>query len=128
MSGNTYTIAQQNNRHQTEMPADTIPFFRGIAVSADLAGIGQLAFSDYGQYEAALRINLKDRYFPVIELGYGKADTENIISKLSYKTSAPYGRVGVDFNLMKNKHDITEFTEESDMPTHPLSSMLKETI
>ena len=31
---------------------------------------------------------------------------QNIISKLSYKTKAPYGRIGMDFNLMKNKHDI----------------------
>lgn len=30
---------------------DTVAFFRGVAVSADVVGLAQLAFSDYGQYE-----------------------------------------------------------------------------
>lgn len=106
MVNNIQASAQQKNKQTAEASSDTIPLFRGVAVSADLAGIAQIAFSDYGQYEAALRINLKDKYFPIIELGYGQANSENIISKLSYKTKAPYGRIGMDFNLMKNKHDI----------------------
>lgn len=85
---------------------DTVPFFRGLALSADLVGAAQLALSDYGQYEAALRVNLRDKVFPVFELGYGKADAEDAATRLSYKTSAPYGRIGIDFNLMKNKHDV----------------------
>lgn len=106
MVNNIQASAQQKSKQTAEASSDTIPLFRGVAVSADLAGIAQIAFSDYGQYEAALRINLKDKYFPIIELGYGQANSENIISKLSYKTKAPYGRIGMDFNLMKNKHDI----------------------
>lgn len=84
---------------------DSVAFFRGVAVSADVVGLTQLAFSDYGQYEAALRINLKDRYFPVFELGYGTTDADNPTTNLRYKTSAPYWRVGADFNIAKNKHD-----------------------
>ena len=84
---------------------DTIPLLRGVAVSVDAVGLAQKAFSDYGQYEASLRINLKDKYFPVVELGYGSADANDPTTNLSYKTSAPYGRIGVDFNIAKNKHD-----------------------
>ena len=75
-------------------------------MSYDLLGTGQLLLSDYGQYEAALRINLKDRYFPIIELGIGKADAEDESTRITYKTQAPYGRIGIDFNMLKNKHDI----------------------
>ena len=32
----------------------TVPFFNGIAVSADLVGVAQMAFGDYGQFEAGL--------------------------------------------------------------------------
>ena len=96
--------AQQQKRIVAE--PDTIPLFRGVAVSADLAGIAQLALSDYGQYEAALRVNLRDKYFPVIELGMGKADANDVATNLTYKSTAPYGRIGMDFNVMKNKHDI----------------------
>lgn len=97
--------AQAQQKKHIVQPADTVPLFRGVAVSADVVGVAQLAFSDYGQYEAALRVNLKDKFFPVVELGYGKADAENVTTGMTYKTSAPYFRVGLDYNLLKNKHD-----------------------
>lgn len=84
---------------------DTIPFFRGFAVSADLVGLLQMQLGTYGQYEAALRLNLHDQYFPVVELGVGRANhQDDEVTHISYKTTAPYFRVGVDVNIMKNKH------------------------
>ena len=63
------------------------------------------AIGDKGQYEAALRVNLKDKYFPVVELGYGMCDHIESTTNIHYKTKAPYGKIGIDFNVMKNKHD-----------------------
>lgn len=84
---------------------DSIPLFRGFAVSVDLVGLAQMQLSDYGQYEAALRLNLHDQYFPTFELGYGRANhEEDEVTGLSYKTQAPYFRIGADVNIMKNKH------------------------
>ena len=62
--------AQSKAKKMVEQP-DTVPLFRGLAVSVDAIGLGQMVLGSYGQYEAALRINLKDKYFPVLELGYG---------------------------------------------------------
>ena len=84
---------------------DSIPLFRGVQVMVDLIGPIQRAVSAYGQYEAGVRVNLKDKYFPVVEVGYGEADHTDDVTQNSYKTSAPYGKLGVDFNIMKNKHD-----------------------
>lgn len=83
---------------------DSIPFFRGFAVSVDVVGPAMLAIGDYGEYEAALKLNLHDQYFPTFELGYGKADHNDEVTSLYYKTSAPYFRIGCDLNLLKNKH------------------------
>lgn len=83
---------------------DSIPVFRGFAVSFDLVGAGMLMFSDYGQYEAALRINLHDEWFPIVEAGIGKADHDDEVTRLRYKTSAPYFKIGIDRNLLKDKH------------------------
>lgn len=101
------THAQQE-RTMVDQPVkdDSIPLFRGFQVMTDLIGLGQLAFSNYGQYEVGVRVNLKDRYFPVLELGIGRADNNEITTGNHYKTSAPYGKIGIDFNVMKNKHDI----------------------
>ena len=83
---------------------DSIPLFRGFAVSFDLVGAGLLALSDYGQYEAALRVNLHDEWFPIVEAGVGKATHDDEVTQLYYSTSAPYFKVGIDKNMLKDKH------------------------
>ena len=84
---------------------DTVPVLRGFAVSFDLAGAALMSLSDWGQYEGALRVNLQDKYFPIVELGYGKASHEDdVVTGITYRTKAPYGRIGMDFNLLKDKH------------------------
>lgn len=93
-------------RNTTVQKNDTVPLFNGLAVAVDLVGPVQMAVGDYGQYEASLRVNLKDRYFPVVELGIGRADYTDDVTHTSYKTSAPFWRIGIDFNLLKDKHDI----------------------
>ena len=83
---------------------DSIPLFRGFAVSFDLVGAGMLALSDYGPYEAALRVNLHDEWFPIVEAGVGKATHDDEVTQLYYSTSAPYFKVGIDKNMLKDKH------------------------
>ena len=84
---------------------DSIPVFRGFAVSFDLVGLASMYLSDYGQYEAALRINLHDEWFPIFELGYGKAEHEDDpVTLIRYETAAPYFRIGIDKNLLNQKH------------------------
>lgn len=84
---------------------DSTALFKGMAVGIDLIGPIQLMVSSNGQYEANLRIDLKDKYYPVFELGYGKADAHDESTKIHYKTNAPYFRLGMDWNLLRNKHD-----------------------
>jgi len=84
---------------------DSIPLFRGFAVSVDLAGLLHKALGSYGQYEAALRVNLHDQYFPIVELGIGSANHNNDgVTGIYYHTRAPYFRVGADINIMNKKH------------------------
>lgn len=100
-------LQAQNRQSKVMMTeeTDSVPWFNGFAVSVDLVGPLQMALGDYGQYEAALRLNLKDRFFPIIELGYGRASHDDDVSFISYRSKAPYGRIGLDYNLLKNKHD-----------------------
>jgi len=97
-------VPAQAQRRKTVEEPDSTPLFNGVQIMADLVGPIQMAVSDYGQWEVAARVNLKDKYFPVIELGYGKANHDEEASSTAYKTKAPYGRIGCDFNVLKNKH------------------------
>ena len=44
-------------------------FFQGFTLSFDILGAGMRAMSSNGSLEAALRLNLKNTYFPIAELG-----------------------------------------------------------
>ena len=97
------TVAQAQGK-LFSLQKDSVPLFRGFAVSVDIAGPLVKAMSDYGEMEGSLRINLHDQYFPIVEIGYGEADHNNEVTQISYSTKAPYFRVGCDLNLVKNKH------------------------
>lgn len=87
------------------MEKDSIPLFRGFQVSFDLAGAAQLMLGNHGEYQGALRLNLHDQWFPTFEMGIGRANRKpDEVTGLSYKTTAPFFRLGMDWNVMKNKH------------------------
>ncbi len=84
---------------------DSIPLFRGFSLSFDLVGPATLTLSDHGDIGGALRINLHDQWFPVFEMGIGRANHENDeVTAITYKTTAPYFRIGMDWNVLRNKH------------------------
>ena len=86
----SFSAEAQSARRAPEVK-DTLRTFRGLQLMADLAGALQRTLSDYGQYEAGLRVNLRDRYFPIFELGYGSArHDDDPVTHVAYKTAAPY--------------------------------------
>lgn len=93
----------QAKKKMAEQP-DTVPLFKGLSVSCDIVGPAMNALSDYGDYEAALRVNLKNKLFPIVEIGIGTAEREDDVTEIYYKTTAPFFRIGCDWNLLKNKN------------------------
>ena len=101
----TGTVANAQGNKLFVLEEDSVAFFRGFSVSFDLVGAGMLMLSDHGEYEGALRVNLHDQWFPVVEMGVGHANHENDdVTGITYRTTAPYFRVGMDWNLLKKKH------------------------
>lgn len=72
-------------------------------MSANLAGALLSAVSSYGEYEGAVRVNLRGKYFPVVEGGIGYSDHTDAATSLHYRTSSPFFRVGADYNVLKDK-------------------------
>ena len=90
-----YIAVEQEDEH--------LVFFQGFTLSADLFGLLQYALSDYGSVEAALRLNLKNTYFPIAEVGYGRCRKDDFNTTVKYSVNAPYLRMGFDLNLLKDK-------------------------
>ena len=78
------------------------PFFGGVAVGVDVLGSGLAAFSTYGEYGVMARLCLKQKFFPIIEVGLGSCDRSDDATDIHLKVSAPYFRLGCDYNFLKN--------------------------
>ena len=81
------------------------PLYNGMSVGLDLWGIGSSVFGgDFLSSEVSVDVNLKNRFFPIAELGYGSTDTWSD-KGIHYKSNAPYFRIGMDYNtLYKKQH------------------------
>lgn len=85
-----------------EIKADTIPFYNGTFIGVDLYGLGSKVFGgDYLSSEINVRVNLKKKYAPTAEIGFGQTDTWSDTG-IHYKSAAPYFRIGADYNVVKD--------------------------
>ncbi len=83
---------------------EKVPLYQGLSVEWEVAGLASsLLGGDIFYTEVAIRANLKNRFLPVAEIGYGKADAINDGNDLHYKTSSPYFRIGIDYNIFHKK-------------------------
>lgn len=99
---------QARNRAEKERQPKA-PLFMGVAVQVDLAGPVMKALSTkFDQLECGARVNFRDKYFPLVELGVGECEREGEQNANHFKTRAPYFRVGMDYNFNK-KHNGNRF-------------------
>lgn len=77
--------------------------FKGVSVGVDAYGYINTLFDDYVSSEVAVQANLGNRFFPTVEIGYGSTDTTDEMTGIYYKSSAPYFRVGMNYNFLYKK-------------------------
>lgn len=98
--GNTPPTAEKKEDKKEKI---AYPLYNGVSVGLDLWGLGSQAFGgDFLSTEIAVDVNLKNRFFPIAEIGYGSTDTWND-QGIHYKSKAPYFRIGMDYNALYNK-------------------------
>ncbi|KAA6305761.1 hypothetical protein EZS27_042585, partial [termite gut metagenome] len=92
------SLQAQNTQPETENEKEKIPLYNGVYVGADLYGVGNNLFgSDFFTAEVSVDVSLKRRFFPVLEMGYGKTDVWGEWG-MRYKVAAPYFRIGMNYN------------------------------
>ena len=98
------STAQEKKTATTEEKA-TVPLYQGTYVGLDVFGLGSKIFgSDFTSAEVSVEVNLKNRFIPIIEIGYGHTDTTDDETNIHYKASAPYFRIGMNYNILFKKH------------------------
>ena len=99
----THAYAQKTMTQPMEEKNDSA-FFQGVWVSVDVFGfLNQALGSDISTTEASIEVNLMNRFFPVVELGYGSMDTTDDEMDIHFKTSAPFFRIGANYNVFYKK-------------------------
>ncbi len=99
------THAQENDENGMAMDSivSKIPFLTGLRVEADVSPVvGFISGSDIYQYEAAVQFYIRNRYYPVFEMGVSGADRISN-SGIRYYGNGTFQRVGIDFNMLRPK-------------------------
>ena len=93
------SVGSLNAQVKTQAPQQKT--LQGIYLSSDVFGyIYPLFVKDkYYSAESSLTVNLKNRFFPVVEVGYGYTNMVSQLYEIGYRTSAPYYRIGMDYNV-----------------------------
>lgn len=103
------TAEAKADKAESEAEEAPTPIYQGTYVSVDLLNpISHLIGTRFMQYEIAADVNLKNRFFPIIELGYGHVNNSSD-NGLTYKSHAPYCRVGLNYNTMAKKKRESHF-------------------
>ena len=83
------------------------PFFQGVMVGVDVYGfLNQALGSDTRTTEVNIEANLLNRFFPVLEVGYGSMDVTDDETNIHFKTAAPFFRIGANYNVFYQKPEL----------------------
>lgn len=78
------------------------PTLMGITMGANFwGGLMQAFGKGYGDYDLWAALNIKNRYLPVVEVGFGQANITPEDGNFTYKSKmAIYGKIGMNYNFM----------------------------
>ncbi|MDD3195734.1 MAG: DUF6048 family protein [Paludibacter sp.] len=86
-----------------ETDSIVVPLWQGIELETDVVPLISNLLNDDKtfRYEVLSRVNLKNKYFPVVEVGYEGKHRE-LGSGIDFTGTGMFYRVGLDFNLLKS--------------------------
>ena len=105
LSSSVLLVVGQSNEQSTP----DAPLFNGFRLDIDVLPLLTTIFpGDALTYEAAIQANLRNKYYPVFEMGFAssqKTSTDN----LYFSGNGVFTRLGLDFRLLKAKENQQTF-------------------
>ena len=80
---------------------EEIALYQGLKVEIDAYSLVMSAFSkETYSFEGNVQVNLKEKYFPILEMGFAGAEKISI-NDYGFATAGLFTRIGIDYNLLK---------------------------
>ncbi len=103
-------VQQTHKKTVKKKKSEPQPLLRAVTVQADVAGpfISKLQGSGISYFEASLDVNLRNKWFPVWEIGH--ASINHVVDEGGlFNAKGLYNRIGIDVNLLSvtNPKQIT---------------------
>ena len=94
---NFSVFAQDDEEYQEER----IPLLQGVMIEVDaFSAVMSAVNRETYSFEAAMRINLRERFFPVVEVGFAGANKISI-HDYGFRTDGFFARIGLDYNMLQ---------------------------
>ena len=94
-------MAWGQNRKKNE-PKEKAPLLSGVGVGIDVCGLAMKAVgARFANMEISGRVGLKEKFFPIFEMGIGDCTRYGGENTNVFSTRAPYWRIGMDYNVNK---------------------------
>ncbi|MBP8777251.1 MAG: hypothetical protein KBH23_04630 [Bacteroidaceae bacterium] len=104
LSAQVHTASNSGKRVVNEL-LDTIPLFNGVYVGVDAVGmIGNMLGADTKGSEVQVDVNLRNRFFPVVEIGYSSTDSESDGGS-HYTSDGSFFRLGMNYKMKFRNRD-----------------------
>lgn len=97
--------AQEKEVEKKEEKTSSMFSFKGLELSADIAGFAYRLIGEYTSAEIALEANFGNRLYPAVEFGYGWCNTTDETTGITYKSAAPYYKAGINYNFSTTKEN-----------------------
>lgn len=106
----TPTAKRDQKKAEKVAVIDTIPFYNGTYIGVDVYGLGsKMLGGDFLSSEISVGVNLKNKFIPTMEIGFGSTDTWGD-NGIHYKSNAaPFFRIGADYNTMAKKKEKNSY-------------------
>ena len=90
---------------EPKSPSDSV-LFRGFSVHLDIASPLMGIAVDKGVITGELQfdVNLRNKFFPIVELGYASVD-HTADNGARYRAGVPFWRLGLNYNVLKTKRE-----------------------
>lgn len=96
----------QAQQPKTEEKKADVAWWKGMLVQVDIASpmVSFLSKGESYSYEAGAQISLKQKYYPIVELGFAGVN-KLTADAIGFETNGLFTKFGVDFNLIKQKEN-----------------------